>query len=102
MAVPYEPGLRSIIMVYDGRDNTFDTLAWEGVREGLDDVKYASYLKELALEASKSQDGDVLMLGRRVLSWLAFIDDERAGLDTFRIECINYILRLRAALKKGN
>lgn len=97
-----EYGLRGIIMVYVGRGHVFDTLAWEGVREGLDDVKYASYLKDLALEACKSKDGDVLALGRRVLAFLTYTDEVSTGLDSFRLECINHILRLRAALKKGN
>lgn len=102
MATPYEEGLRGIIMVYAGRDKTIDTLVWEGVREGMDDVKYASYLKDLALEAAESKNGDVKLLGRRVLSYLAYVDEERAGLDALRLECINYILRLRKALNKGN
>lgn len=97
-----EYGLRGIIMVYIGRGHVFDTLAWEGVREGLDDVRYASYLKDLALEACASKDGDVLAFGRRVMAFLAYNDEERTGLDSFRLECINYILRLREALKKGN
>jgi len=97
-----EWGLRGIIMVYIGRGHVFDTLAWEGVREGMDDVKYASYLKTLALEACRSNDGEMIALGHRVMAFLAYNDEERAGLDAFRLECINYILRLRAGLKKGN
>ncbi len=102
MAVPYEPNLRAIIMVYNGRDGIFDTIAWEGIREGMDDVKYVSYLKTLALEAAASEDGTVKLLGRRILSWLAYIDEERISMDTLRLETINNIMRLRTALKKGN
>lgn len=102
VAIPYEHNLRGLIMVYAGRDQTFDTIAWEGVREGMDDVKYVSYMKTLALEAARSTDGNVKMLGRRILSRLAYLDEERYTLDTLRMECINNILRLRAALKKGN
>ena len=100
MATPWEQYLRGIIMVYAGRDKTIDTIAWEGIREGMDDVKYASYLKDLALEAAQSSDGDVRLLGRRVLSYLAYVNEERVDLDALRMECINQILRLRAALKK--
>ena len=50
----------------------------------------------------KSKDGDVLALGRRVLAFLTYTDEVSTGLDSFRLECINHILRLRAALKKGN
>lgn len=101
-AIPYEPMYRGIILVYVGREQNFDTLAWEGIREALDDVRYASYLKTLALEALKSDNGDIVLLGRRVLSFLTYSDEERDALDPFRLECINHILALRKALGKGN
>lgn len=101
-AIPYEPMYRGIILVYVGREQNFDTLAWEGIREALDDVRYASYLKTLALEALKSENGDIVLLGRRVLSFLTYSDEERDALDPFRLECINHILALRKALGKGN
>lgn len=102
MATPYEEGLRGLIMVYATRDNVIDTIAWEGIREGMDDVKYASYLKGLALEAAKSENGTVKLLGRRILSRLAYTDEERVDLDAFRLECINDIIRLQNAMNKGN
>ena len=102
-AIPYgEAGYRGIILVYLGCEQVFDTLAWEGVREALDDVRYASYLKQLALEAQKNPDGDILLLGRRALGFLAYSDEEREPMNAFRLECINYILTLRKALGKGN
>ncbi len=97
-----EHGLRGIIMVYLGRGHVFDTIEWEGVREGMDDVKYASYMKELALEAAASENGDVINLGRRALAYLAYLDEERVTLDAMRAECVNYIILLRKALNKGN
>lgn len=102
MATPYEQFLRGLVLVYATRDSVLDTITWEGVREGFDDVKYASYLKRLALEASANKNGDVLDLGRRNLAWLAYTDEEHCTLDTFRLECINRILQLRKALNKGN
>lgn len=94
MAVPYEPNLRAIVSVYGAADGVIDTLAWEGMREGLDDVRYATLLKQLAAAAAKSPDGDVLMKGRRALSFLAYWDGYRDDPDAFRAECINYILEL--------
>ena len=102
MATPYEEFLRGLVLVYSAREKVIDTITWEGVREGMDDVKYASYLKGLALEAAASKDGAVLDMGRRILAWLAYNDEERCDLDTFRLECINNILKLRKALNKGN
>ena len=102
MATPYEEFLRGLVLVYSAREKVIDTITWEGIREGMDDVKYASYLKGLALEAAASTNGAVLDMGRRILAWLAYNDEERCDLDTFRLECINNILKLRKALNKGN
>ena len=100
MATPYEPELRGLVIVYGTKDDVIDTLAWEGVREGVNDVRYATLARDLALEASRSRDGDTLLLGRRVLSFIAYWDAWRADPDAFRYECINYILKLRKALGK--
>ena len=88
------------MIVYGTKDDVIDTLAWEGVREGVNDVRYATLARDLALEASRSRDGDTLLLGRRVLSFIAYWDAWRADPDAFRYECINYILKLRAKLQK--
>ena len=99
MAVPYEPNLRAIIAVYGASDAVLDTLAWDGIREGLDDIRYATLLKTLALKAAKSDDPALLMRGRRILSWLAYWDGYRMDPAAFRAEAVNYILELAAKMK---
>ncbi len=99
MAVPYEPNLRAIVSAYGAADGVIDTLAWEGIREGLDDIRYATLCKRLALKAAASSDGDVLLKGRRVLSFLAYWDGYRSDPAAFRAECINHILALDSILK---
>ena len=101
-SIPYEPNYRGLVVSYGGRDGNFDTLQWEGIREGLDDVRYASYMKGLAMEAAENPDGDISLLGRRILAKLAYTDQFRDSPDAFRMECIKSILALRKALKKGN
>ncbi len=98
-AIAYESNYRGIIMVYAISDRILDTLAWEGVREGLDDIRYATKLKLLAYEAEKSPDADVLHLGRRALAFITYWD-VRENADTFRMECVNYIMQLEKALNK--
>ncbi len=98
-ALPGESNYRGLIIVYAISDRILDTLAWEGMREGMDDVRYATKLKMLAYEAEKSPSADVLHLGRRALSFMAYWD-MRESPDTFRAECINYILELEKAMKK--
>ncbi len=98
-AIAYESNYRGIIMVYAISDRILDTLAWEGVREGMDDIRYATKLKQLAYEAEKSPDADVLHLGRRALAFITYWD-VRENADTFRMECVNYIMQLEKALNK--
>ena len=99
MAVPYEPNLRAIVSAYGAADGVIDTLAWEGIREGLDDIRYATLCKQLATKAAASSDGDVMLKGRRVLSFLAYWDGYRSDPNAFRAECINHILALDSMLK---
>ena len=101
MAVPYEPNLRAIVSAYGAADGVIDTLAWEGIREGLDDIRYATLCKRLALKAAASSDGDALLKGRRVLSFLAYWDGYRSAPSAFRAECVNHILALDSILKGG-
>ncbi len=98
MATPYEHNLRNLVMVLATRDDVIDTLAWEGVREGIDDIRYATKLKDLAREAMTHSDADVRLLGRRALGVLAQWDAYREDVRTFRLESIRYILELMAAL----
>jgi len=99
MAIAYESNYRGLIIVYAISDRIIDTLAWEGIREGLDDIRYATKVKQLAMEAEKSPDGDVLHLGRKALGYIAYWNT-RGNPDTFRMECVNYIIELEKALKK--
>ncbi len=101
MAVPYEPNLRAIVSAYGASDDVIDTLAWEGIREGLDDIRYATKARELALKAAHAKDGDIMLLGRRVLSFIAYWDAYRSDPEAFKLECINYILMLDEALKSS-
>ena len=101
MAVPYEPNLRAIVSAYGTEDSVLDTLAWDAIREGLDDIRYATLVKQLALKAAKCEDKpEALMRGRRVLSWLAYWDGYRMDPDAFKAEAVNYILELNELLKK--
>ena len=88
-------------LVLGSRDGVLDTLEWEGIREGADDIRYATKLKLLATEAMKHKSGDVQLLGRRAMSYLAYFDAEREDLNAFRLETINYIIQLQNALNGG-
>ena len=95
MAVPYEPNLRALVMVYGARDGVLDTLAWEGVREGLDDVRYTTLLRQRATALlDNSRGAAAASKARRALSFLAYWDERRDDIAAYRAECIRLILDL--------
>lgn len=74
-------------MVYFTIDGLITTLAWEGVREGLDDIRYLSLLRMRAEAAMKSKDPAVQAEGRRQIVWMDSQDPEAIiDLDAFRRE----------------
>ncbi len=92
---------RSFCMVYPTKDGVIDTIAWEGFREGIDDIRYATLMKLLAEEAIASGCIDARYEGRKALVWLELMDEENANLDTVRMELINNILNLQNVIDNG-
>lgn len=93
-----EPFLRGLMIVYPQDDGIIDTLAWEGVREAVDDIRYGTLLKQLAEKARKSADIDTSYAGRAALTWVAQVDFQRSSLESLRLEIINRILDLQTRL----
>jgi len=86
----YFPGdYRAFCVVYPTIDGLIDTLAWEGYREAIDDVKYATLLKTLAEHVPNSP------VAREALQWLEATDAKTADLDQVRREMISFILKLK-------
>jgi len=74
-------------IVYPTYDGIIATIAWEGVREGLDDIRYLSLLRLRAEAAMKSSDPKVRAAGRRHFVWMDLQDPERViDLFAFRRE----------------
>lgn len=89
---------RCFNLVYPTREAVIDTLAWEGFREGVDDIRYATKLLQLASQAVKSKNIDTVYTARKALQWLALMDEENIDLNTMRLEMINYIMKINSAL----
>lgn len=86
---------RSFNIVYPGIDAPIGTMAWEGFREGIDDVRYATLLKQLAHKAIATGKVDSIYNGKMALQWLALLDGKTCDLNAARLEMISYILKLR-------
>ena len=89
-----EYNFRCFNMTYPTRDGVIDTIEWEGIREAVDDVRYATKLQQLARKAIASGKVDAVYAGRKALQWLELIDERTADLNAVRLEMINTIIKL--------
>ena len=93
-----------ITLVYQTRDGFIDTLPWEGIREGLDDIRYATLLKqfaERAIEEGRQKDVDKYYTGRKALQFLACLNEETCDLPEARLEMIRHIMAIDKVLGNG-
>ena len=74
-------------------DGPIDTTYWEGLREGIDDVRYATTLKLWIEKAKKGEDRKKKRIALEAEQYLKNLDIDR-NLDTIRSEIIEYILKI--------
>ena len=89
---------KPMVFAYGCGDGVIDTLAWEGFREGIDDIRYATYMLALARVAQKSTDIDVRRLGGKAVMYLGAFQRACDDLNMGRAEIVRFIEELRAAL----
>ena len=95
--IPSPDTYRSFGWVYPCIDGMIGTLALEGVREGIDDVRYLSLLRLRALAAIRSGDGEKALEGRRQIAWMDSRDPEYVvSLDDFRLQLAERIVKMIA------
>lgn len=92
---PRNPYQRSYQFVYPTVDGVIDTVAWEGFREGVDDVRYASTLKLLAEKMQKSTNVKVKQAAENALSFLNGINTKDDDMELVRLQIINKIIELQ-------
>lgn len=88
---------REMGIVYPVQDGVVSTLAFEGYREGIDDIRYFTLLRLLAEKAMKVPDAATAKLGREALVWFErrLLEGDKA-LKTLRGETAARIARLQA------
>jgi hypothetical protein len=85
---------RGFNMTYGTRDSVIDTIHWEGSREAVDDVRYATKLQQLAQQAITTGIPNTAYAGRQAQLWLELLDARSADLETVRLEMISHILNI--------
>ena len=91
---------RRMNLVYPTSRGVIDTIAWEGFREGIDDVRYATKLKQEAAKAVSSGEVAGVYAAKKALMWLELLDEKTADLNAVRMEMIEYILKIQTAMEK--
>ena len=91
---------RGFNWIYPGTVEPINTIQFEAFREAIDDVKYATLLRQLANKAIASKNMDEVYAGKLALQYLALLDGKKADLNTVRLEMINHIMRLRDMMAK--
>lgn len=95
------PKFRDHNFTYPTVDGVIDTLAWEGFREGVDDVRYITTLQGILAVSASDNSEEVKAIVREANTFLAELrgygGDDLAGM---RKRIISYILRVEA-LKSG-
>jgi len=95
------PKLRDLNFVYPTIDGVIDTIAWEGFREGVDDVRYITTLENY-IKIARSTPGiwerqeiiDAEKYVKKLKTGLA----GRADLNSVRQEIIAHILKIHVLL----
>lgn len=85
---------RSMNLVYGDGKGVIDTLAYEALREGLDDIRYATALQLLARPLAKSGNVEARYAAKKALQFLAELDTDAFDLASARLEMIRHILTL--------
>ena len=86
---------RSFNWICPGTFQPVETIQYEAFREAIDDVRYATLLRQLAEKALHSEKTEHIYKARAALLWLAQLDPETCDLNTVRMEMIRHILELR-------
>lgn len=91
---------KPMVVAYRNYGGTVDTLQWEGFREAIDDIRYATLLKQEIKKALDSKDMDRIIQAKKILQFIAELKPTTMDLDSVRAEMIEYILKLMALEKK--
>ena len=89
-----DPTYRDHLFVYPTINGIIDTIAWEGYREGVDDVRYVTTLLSAIKRAEKFGDKSDRKDAAIAKQYLETLDIEQRDLYTVRYEIIGHLLKL--------
>lgn len=93
---------KPMVVAYQNYGGLVDTLQWEGYREAVDDIRYATLLQQEIAKGLASDDIEYKTQARKALLFFAVMEPVDMDLDAVRDEMIVHILKLKSmAPKKG-
>jgi hypothetical protein len=93
------PPYRDHMFVYPTADGVIDTIAWEGYREGIDDLRYLATLRK-AIRKAKQSGAEKQTKPAKV--FIENLDVKRVDLNLLRNEMIGWILELNKTAADKN
>lgn len=94
----FDGSLRDLIFTYPTVDGVINTIAWEGYREGVDDVRYLTTLLndlEKAKKENKPEKQKIVLKAEKYLRNLKKTDIMKLDLDDMRLRIAGYITELQ-------
>lgn len=91
---------RNFNLVQYTKNDVIDTLAWEGIREGIDDIRYATLMLQLADRLTESSNVDCIYAGKKAMQFMALLNENEADLNAMRMEMIRHILSMSKMVEK--
>ncbi len=88
------PYSRSYRFVYQTVDGVIRTLAWDGFREAVDDVRYLSTLQLRAEAALHSSSPEKCAAAKEALAFLKGLDSGKNDPEWMRLKAMDYLLQL--------
>ena len=98
----FESRYKPFCIVYPTADGVLDTVAWEGLRESFDDVRYLTLLRRLARVAMRSGNHDLVRIGKSAIAWAEIINPDNVVFADLRSGAARWISQLRAGLAKAS
>ncbi len=87
---------RPMVVAYKNYGGIVDTLQWEGYREAIDDLRYATLLQQEIDKGLKCDDQKHRIAAKIALRYLALLEPDKMDLDGVRAEMVLHILNLRS------
>jgi len=89
---------RNFSMAYPTVDGPVNSLAFEGLREGLDDVRYATLMRQTAEDCFASKDLQAIYAAKKAIAWFELTDPASINLDLLRLEMADHIIQMMERL----